>query len=113
MDNNTMADIILNYVKKHSGVSFVEVENLFIKHGFDFRGEHILGTPIPNTVLWINWNIDAIRVMTRVIQMGAEFNCTSPLVYYHDGIAPALPIARTAQGYNELHWLPVVINYNS
>lgn len=111
MDKDTMAKIIYDFIKKHGGVSFVEVENLFRENRFDYKGKLMLGTPAPNIVIWLFWNEAAVDVMTKVIGMGAAFTCTSPLIYYYDGAAPNLPIAQTTRGYKkEVHWLPVVLN---
>lgn len=111
MENSTMTKIIFDYIKKNGGVSFVELEALFQENGFDYKGNLMIATSAPNIIMWLNWNKFAVEVLTEVIKQGAEFTSTSSLIYYIDGAALNLPIAKTAKGYkHDLHWLPVVLN---
>lgn len=110
MDKIALAKIVFDFIKETGGVSLVEVENIFRENGFDYSGDYMLAIPAVNIVMWADWNEEAVAIMKEVIDMGAEFKSTSPLVYYYDGKALNLPIARTAKGYKELHWIPVVLN---
>lgn len=111
MDNNTMTKIIYDFVKKTGGVSFVEIESLFRENGFEYKGSLMVGTSARNTVAWLDWNQAAIDVLNEALRQGIRLTVTSPLIYYFDGCAPDLPIAKSTRGYKkELHWLPVVLN---
>ncbi|MBP1534220.1 MAG: hypothetical protein IK999_08865 [Ruminococcus sp.] len=112
MENSRLAKIIFNYVKRKGGVSFVEFENIFRENGFDYKGHKMILYPdAPNIVVWLGWNQAAVDIIMEVIGMGAGFTLTSPVIYFCDGGALNLPIARTTRGYKkELHWLPVVMN---
>lgn len=111
MDNNIMSKFIYDFVKKTGGISFVEIESLFRENGFDYKGDLMVGTSARNTVAWVGWNQAAVDVMNKAIELGVVLTVTSPLIYYFDGGAPNLPIAKTTRGYKkDVHWLPVVLN---
>jgi hypothetical protein len=90
---------------RHGSVSFVELVNL--EPGF--AGD--LSISYGTLVLWAGVSdrfIDALEECKPLI----EPTPTSVLVYWHDGAALGLPIAKRPpkNGYKEPHWAPVVWN---
>jgi hypothetical protein len=100
---------IINYVSKNPGTSFVEIERIFNKCGFDYAGESCICSPkFPNIVLWVNWNQPACGVVTSLMNDGIlEASNTSVLSYAIDGKVLNVPIAKKPHQYKEPHWLPV------
>ena len=114
MNKSAIAKIVFDYIKIKGGVSLVEVENIFSENGFDYTGDCMLATSAPNIIMWADWNAEAVAILKEIIDMGAEFSCSSILIYLYDGKMLNIPIAKSAKGYKkELHWLPVVLNVKS
>jgi hypothetical protein len=105
---------IIDYVREHPGTSFVEIERVFEKCGFDFDGERGIYSPLfPNIVLWGNWNSAACGVVKSLLNDGILVPVpTTALTYIIDGKMPDFPIAETLCAYTTTHWLPVTFSLN-
>lgn len=103
-----IADAILTLVTENGGgVSFAEIMQCV---GEPAKGDLALEIA-PNVILWSGMSkdlVDACALLRDKIEP-----CTaSVIVYYIDGAALSLPIAKQLrkQGYKKPHWLPVVFN---
>ena len=100
---------ILDFVREHGGVSFVEIARLL---GDRFKGEYAVAVPgFPNVVLWSGIDADVADVLCDLLQSGdIEMKPTDPLVYMMDGGYSGLPVAHKLWPYKKPHWLPVVFD---
>lgn len=95
------------------GLTFAAVDRIFEKNGFDYHGDFDIVSPINSKIiLWINWNQDAIDLITEYQH---KFNLnklpTNILMYLTSGKCVALPLVKAkslkqAQNYKTRRWLP-------
>ena len=103
-----ISNVIFDYIKTKHYVSFVEIENIFLKSGFEYRGNLAIQHPsMSNVVVWIDWNQEAVDVIREVIDMGVHYVPTAVLTYLTDGKVLDLPVARTRKDFKKMHWVPV------
>lgn len=105
-----MADRIAQRVQSGGGVSFVELEQLFNKD--EVQGDYFLQSP-PNCIWWTGVSREFAESVWLCIDRGDIVPTpTSPIVYFVDGKAPNLPVAKRPpkRGYKDPRWLPVVFN---
>lgn len=106
-----ISNVIFDYVKTKRYVSFVEIENIFLKSGFEYRGNlAILHPSISNVVVWIGWNQEAVDVIKEVVDMGVHYVPTAVLTYLIDGKVLDLPVARARKDFKKVHWVPVTLD---
>jgi len=103
-----------NYIREHDATSFVELENLFKRIGYDYRGEREIGIKsLGNVVLWSGWSADAVKIFDNVMKLpDVGIMTVSPLIYFMDGAVPQLPVAKREQNYKHPHWLPIAFTVN-
>lgn len=114
MEKEKLIKTIYDFIKRNGGVSFVEIEELFEKNGFDYKGGKMLALPEnPKMVVWCHWTEEACGIIFELLNRGMVMKPASPLIYYIDGkVFPLnIPIAKEInENSNELCWLPVVMN---
>lgn len=105
---------VFDKLNDRNGTSFVEIEEIFERNGFDYNGNQLICTTVSaehNIFFWAGWNEEAIRIFNNAHKRSnAEYIPTSHLLYVMDGKVPNFPIAKQARKYKEWHWLPVVLS---
>lgn len=112
MTKNKIKEIVFNYIKEHRGTSFVNLERLFEKVGYDYKGDFGFNfSKFPNIVFWTGWNTEAIEIIQEL--MGEELiamDSCSIIVYMIDGKLLGYPIAKQLRNYKSLHWAPITFS---
>lgn len=103
---------LLEYIRRHPGCSYVELERFFDEIGFEWRGEMaVVNSDNQHVVFWTGWNQEATDVVSeleatkQVLKKPVE-----RLIYLLDGRSLTLPVAKTNRIYKTDHWLPVVFS---
>lgn len=111
MSNQKIINSMKKLVKEKGWVSFVELERLFEKYGYDFKGEYAITYKYPTLVFWIGWNMEAINLFNQVrLEADWMLDPCSPFIYYLDCQVPNLPIAKKEHQYKKDHWIPACLN---
>ena len=110
MDKQALKRIVFEYICKNGDTSYAELQWLFDKVGFDYRGEFEIYSPVnDNVIFWCGWNREAIEILNELkTENLVEQEPVQPLVYLIDGAALSLPVVRRAVNYQTPHWLPLV-----
>lgn len=101
---------VYRYIKQNEGTSYAELEYLFTRLGFNWKGDlEIYSDQCDNVIFWTGWNKEAIEVINSLQREGLINKVPGqPFIYYIDGKALNLPIVRTNRQYKTPHWLPVL-----
>jgi hypothetical protein len=107
MSQQTAADLaeqIRDLVYRKDHVSMVEITRLD-----GAQGDLQWALDDYNIVLWAGLSellVDALELLRKT--KAIELHPCSPLVYWGDGAALSLPLAKQARKYKKPHWQPVV-----
>ena len=101
---------VYRYIRENEGTSYVELENLFTRLGFNWQGNlEICSDVNENVIFWAGWNKEALEVINSLQREGLIYKVPGePFIYYIDGKALTLPIVRRNIQYKTPHWLPVL-----
>lgn len=108
-----MKNKLLAYIQANPRSTFSEIEGLFEREGFDYRGESSVELrPGANIMLWYGWNREAVNLILDLSHGGEiVFHPASWIERMCFGKAFSLPIAKQpGHDYKKLHWLPVVVS---
>lgn len=111
-----LKDAIVQVVTDKKGVSFAEIERLYERLGYDYKGDCSLCVHDNECLLlWLNWTQEACDIINELVMTEkVHLDAAHPLIYMLDGIIPQLPIAkRVNYKYKTPHWVPVVLNAGS
>ena len=110
VDKQELKKSVLDYIRKNNDVSYAELQWLFNRLGFDYRGKFEIYSPVnDNVIFWCGWNREAIEILNELkTENLVEQEPVQPLVYLIDGAALSLPVVRRAVNYQTPHWLPLV-----
>lgn len=110
MDKQELKKAVLDYIRKNNDVSYAELQWLFDRLEFDYRGEFEIYSPVnENVIFWCGWNREAIEIMNELKEENlVEQEPVQPLVYLIDGAGINLPVVKKAVNYKTPHWLPLV-----
>lgn len=101
---------VYRYIKENEGTSYAELEYLFDRLGFDWKGElEIYSDVCDNVIFWTGWNEEAIEVINDLQR--DELISKVPghyVMYILDGKTMNLPLVRGYKEYKTPHWLPVL-----
>ncbi|MDS3872185.1 pathogenicity island protein [Staphylococcus hominis] len=113
MNQPRLKDKIFEYIKKHDGTTFVEIERIFDEYSFDYKGEGAYTSGSNEKVIfWIGWNQAAFNLIADLKQDALiKMSVCSPLIYMIDGKSLKLPIAKSKNIKTD-HWLPVTFSIN-
>jgi hypothetical protein len=102
--------VVLEYIRENERVSYVEIENIFKKCGFDYEGNLDLVNANCNMVIfWGGWSADAFKMLSELKQAGAIYSSpTQLLTYLSYGKTLNYPLVRKDIQYKKPHWLPTV-----
>ncbi|MDK9854348.1 pathogenicity island protein [Staphylococcus equorum] len=111
MNKNNIKQKVFEYVDGHEETSFVEIERIFDEHDFDYEGDlSLTGTNNKTLIFWIDWNNEAIEIITELMaEEKIYMDACQPLYYIIDGKGIDLPIPKRA-GTKKPHWLPVAFS---
>jgi len=114
MKTKTIEHELYNFIREHDATSFVELESLFKRIGYDYQGEREIGIKsLGNVVLWSGWSADAVKIFDNVMKLpDVGIMTVSPLIYFMDGAVPQLPVVKRDQSYKHPHWLPIAFTVN-
>lgn len=104
---------VCEYVNAHPGTSYVELERLFDKLGYDYHGEAVsCTTEYENIVFWSGWSFEAFDIIHELVREGKiRREPCQQLIYLIDGKALSLPICTgKARDLRRECWLPTVFN---
>lgn len=113
MNRDELKQTILEFIKSHSGTSYVELESLLDRLQYEYRGRHeARAAANPNVVFWAGWNKDSLELIAEMITAGTiERTPCSPVLYAIDGAMLHYPIlAGDPFKASFTQWLPVVFN---
>lgn len=112
MNNTEMKSIALEYIRKNNGTSYVELERLFEKHGYDYIGNiETVSDKNSNVVFWSGWNRQAFEILADLMkEKQIEREPCKLIVYIIDGKGLNYPVLKRANNINNNHWLPCVFN---
>jgi hypothetical protein len=101
---------VYSYIKQNEGTSYAELENLFTRLGFNWKGNlEIYSDVCDNVIFWTGWNKEAIELINDLQREDLISKVPGqPFIYYIDGKALNLPIVRKNIQYKTPHWLPVL-----
>lgn len=114
MKTKTIEQELYGFIREHDATSFVELENVFKRIGYDYKGEREIGIKsLGNVALWSGWSSDAVQAFDNVMRLpDVNISTASPIIYLMDGAVPQLPVAKREQSYKHPHWLPIVFTVN-
>jgi hypothetical protein len=101
---------VYRYIKENEGTSYAELEYLFDRLGFDWKGElEIYSDVCDNVIFWTGWSKEAIELINDLQRDELISKVPGqPFIYFIDGKALNLPIVKTNRQYKTPHWLPVL-----
>lgn len=101
---------ILEFVASEQHVSFCSLKSFLRVHGFSVDGSSaIFPGRNENLILWVGLSDELFLALKRLLESGRLFLHPVPaLIYYIDGEAPRLPLARHDKHTTE-HWVPCVL----
>lgn len=115
MNKQHLSAVILDYIATNSEASYAEIELLFDKNGFDYRGDiEIHSSTNDNVIFWAGWNEEAVSLIGELIKTGkikriARDRSLYPIVRLMDGKAMPYPLLReNPDRIKHPHWLPCV-----
>lgn len=111
MDKSNIKNIIRDYVYENDMTSFVEIERIFDKHGFDFKGDLSMRSSVKSqAVFWDGWNDDAITLIHELMaDRTIIMDVCQPITYLIDGGGLNLPIPKSSN-FKKPHWIPVAFS---
>lgn len=115
MNKQHLSAVILDYIATNSEASYAEIELLFDKNGFDYRGDiEIHSSTNDNVIFWAGWNEEAVSLIGDLIREGKikripVARSLYPIVRLMDGKALSYPLLRgNPESIKHPHWLPCV-----
>ena len=105
-----MKKMITEYIRKNKAVSYVELERLFEKSGYEYKGGMMsCSDKNDNVVFWSGWNSQAFNLIGELIKENKiHREPCQPFIYLIDGKAPTYPVVKSNANFKTLHWLPCV-----
>lgn len=109
MNKQEIKEEVYRYVCRNQHVTYAELERLFERNGFEFKGDLAQGNrQYPHVFFWIGWNDDACDVISELEDDGKIHKVPSTdFIYLIDGCVPSLPVVKRAINYKTDHWCPV------
>lgn len=107
-----IASEILKYIEENAGTSFVEIERIFEKHNFDYKGElSLMSERYNNLVFWKGWNQNAVDILNKIIDTEMIIRRpTQVLTYYIDGKVLDMPVAQHYMHRSTVNWFPITFS---
>ena len=90
---------MVDYINKNESASYAELQWLFEKKGYDYKGKLLSCSDVcEHVVFWSGWNAEAFDLMTELLHEGVAYRgaSASPAVSY--GWGRPYPAKGTARG---------------
>ena len=108
-----LGEQLIKFILNKKSVSFANINHFFQEKEVDYQGDQALAVAdYPTLVYWVNWNefaTDVYFYAEKKLGDKIEMKPCSHLVYFIDGCALTLPIAKSVRNYKTTHWIPVVL----
>lgn len=107
----TVKNAVYNYIKANPGTSYAELERIFKKHNFEYKGDlTLLSDKSDHVIFWSGWNAAATNIIATLIdEKRISREPCQTLIYLIDGAALTLPILKgNWRKLKKDHWLPCV-----
>lgn len=113
IDTEKTRKLVVDYIRRHPGTSFIELERLFDANGIDWRGPYALCWPgHPSIVMWNGWNTEATRFLSDMFSdniLDLRYDRNVIMSYVADGGVLNLPVARDIRDYASDRWMPTLL----
>ena len=111
MNKEEIKKIVVDYINKNESASYAELQWLFEKKGYDYKGKLLSCSDVcEHVVFWSGWNAEAFDLMTELLHEGVAYREPAhPLRYLMDGAALTLPKVQRAVQYKTDHWAPAAL----
>lgn len=105
-----MREKLLTYLARNPRSSFSEIEALFERADYDYKGESAMVDPSSNILFWAGWSREAFDLVYGLVKdRKIVFSPATWVERMCFGVSYDLPIAkRMRHRYKRMHWLPVV-----
>ena len=104
--------ILLKELEEKGDLFFTEVEEVFEKENFDYKGEKSLTfNHNKNLIVWTGWNQEAIEIIEEILKEDCvdAYSCNPIEVVLHSNWLN-FPVAKGINyKYVKPHWLPAKI----
>lgn len=109
MEKREMKEEVYRYICKNCHVTYAELQRLFERNAFEFRGNLAQGIrQYPHVFFWFGWNEEAIDIIYELEDEGKIHKVpSSALIYLIDGCVPSIPAVKNRVNYKTDHWCPV------
>ena len=112
MNKEEIKKIVVDYINKNESASYAELQWLFEKKGYDYKGKLLSCSDVcEHVVFWSGWNAEAFDLMTELLHGGSRpYRDASALPCGILWMGPplTLPKVQRAVQYKTDHWAPVV-----
>ena len=83
MNKEEIKKIVVDYINKNESASYAELQWLFEKKGYDYKGKLLSCSDVcEHVVFWSGWNAEAFDLMTELLHEGvAHREPAHPLRY--------------------------------
>lgn len=111
MSKDELKVYIINYIKYHTAVSFVDLEELFESLHIEYQGEFtFVLVDNENIVLWHGWSMEVINIVGNLLTTKQlEQERTDVTTYARHGMYLDLPIMTNPFDDSDARWLPVTL----
>lgn len=97
--------------RKSFDLTFSDIEYIFEKNDFDYKGNQAIYAGNTNVIFWSGWNKKACNLFNEYRKKYALTLLPVSLIYYLTGTMLVLPIVKTnsikvIENYKQVHWLP-------
>ncbi|BGE81988.1 pathogenicity island protein [Staphylococcus petrasii] len=109
MNKRKVKEYILDYIKRNPETTFIEIEEVFKKLKFNYKGKGVYCSGESEKVIfWADWNKKAFDVVSELKRDGyVIMNVVSPTVYLLEGKTLDLPVMKTIKDLKQDCWIPV------
>lgn len=105
-----MKGTILEYIRKNDEVSYAEIEWLFEKNGYNYKGNVGIYSDVnDNVIFWQGWSKQAFKILSELMKdnLIERIPCEA-LIYLIDGKGLTYPVLHSYSNLKSVHWLPCV-----
>lgn len=102
---------IINFIKYHTLVSFIDLEELFESLHIGYQGDFtFVHVDNENIVLWHGWSMEVINIVGSLLSSKQlELVRTDVTTYVRHGMYLDLPFMTNPFDYSDARWLPVTL----
>ncbi|MBZ8172668.1 pathogenicity island protein [Staphylococcus cohnii] len=112
MENRYLKNLIADYIANNEGTSFVELESIFEKQGYDYKGQiAFANAEYPNILYWSGWNQEAMDIIIELInEKRIDIEQCLEEVYLIDGKCLKFPQPKNKINNDQEYWIPIIFN---